>query len=54
MHISPFWTTVCKTVCLPYAIGPLSCLSVTFVYCGQTVGWIQMKLGMASSLATLC
>jgi len=38
-----------------YAIGPLpvcpvclsvmSCLSVTFVYCGQTVGWIKMKLG---------
>ena len=24
----------------------LSCLSVTLVYCGQTVGWIKMKLGM--------
>jgi len=23
----------------------LSCLSVTLVYCGQTVGWIKMKLG---------
>jgi len=22
------------------------CLSVTFVYCGQIVGWIKMKLGM--------
>jgi len=22
------------------------CLSVTLVYCGQTVGWIEMKLGM--------
>ena len=21
------------------------CLSVTFVYCGQTVGWIKMPLG---------
>ena len=32
----------------PYAIGPLSCLSVlsvTLVYGGQTVGWIKMKLG---------
>ena len=32
-----------------YAIGPLSvclsCLSVTLVYCGQTVGWINVKLG---------
>jgi len=23
----------------------MSCLSVTLVYCGQTVGWINMKLG---------
>jgi len=22
------------------------CLSVTFVHCGQTVGWIKMKLGI--------
>jgi len=32
----------------PYATGPLSrlpCLSVTLVYCGQTVGWIKMPLG---------
>ena len=29
----------------PYATGPLSCLSVTLVYCGQTVGWINMPLG---------
>jgi len=36
----------------------LSVLSVTLVYCGQTVGWINMKLGMvvdwwASAQATL-
>jgi len=32
----------------PYAIGPLCCLSVlsvTLLYCGQTVGWIKMKIG---------
>ena len=32
----------------PYATGPSSCLSVlsvTLVYCGQTVGWIRMPLG---------
>jgi len=28
----------------------LSCLSVTLVYCGQTVGWIKMKLGMQVGL----
>ena len=28
----------------------LSVLSVTLVYCGQTVGWIRMKLGMQVSL----
>jgi len=27
-----------------------SCLSVTLVYCGQTVGWIQMKLGVQVGL----
>jgi len=27
------------------------CLSVTLVYCGQTVGWIKMKLGMEVGLA---
>jgi len=25
-------------------------LSVTLVYCGQTVGWIKMKLGMEAGL----
>jgi len=38
-----------------YAIEPLSCpvlscLSVTLVYCGQTVGWIKMKLGVQVGL----
>jgi len=26
------------------------CLSITLVYCGQTVGWIKMKLGKEVSL----
>jgi len=47
-----FWATVCKTVrpmlsdrCLSVC---LSCpfLSVTLMYCGQTVGRIKMKLGL--------
>ena len=53
-----FWATVYGS---PYAIGPLSCLSVclsvcpaylsaTLVYCGQTVGRIKMKLGMQVGL----
>jgi len=29
----------------------LSCLSVTLVYCGPTVGWIKMPLGMEVYLA---
>ena len=32
-----------------YAIGPLSCLSVTLVYCGQKAGWIRMPLGRPST-----
>ena len=27
------------------------CLSVTLVYCGQTVGWIKMKLGTEVALS---
>jgi len=30
----------------------LSCLSVTLVYCDQTVGWIKMKLGMQVGLVS--
>ena len=48
-----FWATVYETVHL-YAVGPLSCLSVTvtLVYCGQTVGWIKMPLGTEVGLGT--
>ena len=28
----------------------LCCLSVTLAYCGQTVGWMKMKLGMEVGL----
>ena len=31
-------------------LSVLSCLSVTLVYCGQTVGWIKMKVGMQVGL----
>jgi len=49
-----FWATVCKTdklfaVCyrtVHRCAVCLSCLSVTLVHCGQTIGWIKMKLGM--------
>ena len=33
------------------SIGLLSVLSVTLVYCGQTVAWIKMALGMEVGLA---
>ena len=55
LNVADFWATLCKTV-RPYAIGPLSVLSVqcfrfvTLVYCGQTVGWIRMPLGMEVGL----
>jgi len=45
---SAFWATFCKTVPLCYrtvVLSCLCCLSVTLVYCGQTVGWIRMPLG---------
>jgi len=37
--VFPFWATVA-----------LSCLSVTLVYCGQTVGRIKMKFGSQAGL----
>jgi len=36
----------------PNAMGPLSCLSVTLVYCGQTAEWIRMPLGMKVGLGS--
>ena len=43
-----FWATVCKTVRHMLSDHCPVCLSlsVTFVHCGQTAGWIKMKLGM--------
>ena len=44
-----FWATVCKTVrpmlYRTVVLSVLSCLSVTLVYCDQTVARIKMKLG---------
>ena len=37
------WYQTYQSVCL-------SCLSGTLVYCGQTVGWIQMKFGVQVGL----
>ena len=49
------WATVCKTVrpiALCYqTVVCLSVLSVTLVYCRQTVGWIKIKLGTQVGLA---
>jgi len=40
-----FWAIVCKTLRPMLSDHCLSVMSVTLVYCGQTVGWIKMKLG---------
>ena len=40
-----FCATVCKKVCHMLSDRCLSVLSVTLVYCGQTVQWIKMKFG---------
>jgi len=47
------WATVCQTVPLCYrtVVCPVCpFLPVTLVYCGQTVGWIKMKLSMEVGL----
>jgi len=45
-----FWATVCKTVRPMLSVRCPVCLSVTLVYCGQTVGLIKTKLGMQVGL----
>jgi len=46
-----FWATVCKTVSTMLSVRCLSvCLSVTFVHCCQTAGWITMPLGVRVGL----
>ena len=46
-----FWSTVCKTVRPVLSVHYLSvCLSVTLVYCGQTVECIKMTLGVQVGL----
>jgi len=48
--LNDFWATVTSNGS-PYGMVTLSCLfclsvlSVTLVYCSQTVGWIKMTLG---------
>ena len=44
------WATVCKTVRPMLSVRCLSCLSVTSVYCAQTVERINMKVGMPVGL----
>jgi len=43
-------TGICKTVRPMLSDRCLSCLSVTFVYCGRMVGQIKTKLGMQVGL----
>ena len=48
---SPYlWATVCKTVRAMLSDRCLTVLSVTLVYCDQTVGWIKMKLSVEVGL----
>ena len=51
-EIHDFGRTFVKRFALCYqTVACLSlCLSVTLVYCGQTVGWIKMKIGMQVAL----
>jgi len=50
-----FWATVLKRFALCHRTVVLSVfmsvLSVTLVYCGQTVGWIKIKLDMPVGLS---
>jgi len=36
----------------PYATATMSCLPVTLMHCGQTVGWIKMPVGVELGLVS--
>jgi len=45
-HLTIFGRQFVKLFAVYYqTVVCLSCLSVTLLYCGQTVGWVKMKLG---------
>jgi len=51
MSFFVFLATLCNTpICYRSVVCSSVCMYVTFVYCGQTVGWIKMKLGMQVGL----
>jgi len=49
INYAAFWATVFKTV-HPMLSDHCPVLSLTLVYCGKTVGRINMKLGMQVGL----
>jgi len=51
LMLTDFWATICKTPGPMLSDRCLSCLSVASVYCGQTVAWIEMKLGTEVGLS---
>jgi len=60
-RFSRFWRPFVKWFMLWYwtvllscsvSLSVLSCLSVTLVYCGQTVGWIKTKLSTEVGLGS--
>jgi len=48
--LTDFWATVSEAVRPMLSDRCLSVLSVTLVYCGQTVGWMKITLGMEVGL----
>jgi len=51
LPLTVFGRPFVKQFALCYRDSCLSCLSVTFVHCGQTVGRIKMKLGVQVGLS---
>ena len=49
--VAVFGRSLQVTAALCYVTVLLSVLSVTLMYCGQTVGCIKMKLGMEAGLS---
>jgi len=49
-HVTVFWRPIVQRFALCYRTVACPVLSVTLVYCGQTVGWIRIPFGVEVGL----
>ena len=49
--LTVFWANVCRMVCPMLSDCSVLCVVSVMVYCGETVAWIKMSLGVEIGLS---